>query len=556
MTNSIERFALRQALRAQRSAGSQLIPMPSSADAQRLFAAPVDHAYLEGLALAAPLLSPPITISAETIAARLSGLEEAFHAERVSRLFAETRQSTLQSVAVTFGVGKILSAYDKAGGSVDTIHNARAGVYATDEAQKAYLDRGEYNTYDYHQKDQRYAETNRKATKDRLAGNLSDTYTGDLLGLEESQSLDHTIAAEWIHKDRGRVLAGKDGPTLANEASNLNPTTKTTNSAMQQKSASEYIAWLEENKPARDARLAELHAQKATGEPLRKDLAQELAKLTEQDKISNNPEPLLAADRKARADYEKEINTYYSSPQFRSDCLKTSAKAGGRAAFQAAVGAVLVEAFAGIWDEIRDWYVHGAQEETVATELKRRIKRVGVRVAKQWKGVLAAGAGGFISGFLANLLTVLINTFITTAKRTARMIREGASSLLTACRTVLVRPEGMTLAEGFHEASKVLVGGAIVVGGVVLEETISLQLKAIPVILPFADLATAVIVGATTALTSTIAVYMVDKADMFGVNRGRLMELMNSELDLALQQQESHRTHLIEQLQAHQAQLV
>ncbi|MHC5195049.1 hypothetical protein ACYSUW_14940 [Pseudomonas frederiksbergensis] len=446
-------------------------------------------------------------------------------------------------------MGKILSAYDKTGGSVDTIHNARAGVYATDEAQLAYQDRGAYNTYDYHQKDPRYAETNRKATEARLRDNLSDAYTGDPLGLKESQSLDHTIAAEWIHKDPGRVLADKDGPKLANEASNLNPTTKTTNSAMLQKSATEYVAWLKENKPARDARLAELRALEATGEPLRKDRAQELAKLTEQEKISNNPEPLLAADRTARADYEKEINTYYRSPKFRSDCLKTSANAGGRAAFQAAVGAVLVEAFAGIWDEIRDWYENGAQEATVGTEIKRRIKRVGVRVAKQWKEVLAAGAGGFISGFLANLLTVLINAFVTTAKRTARMIREGASSLVTACKTVLVRPEGMTLTEGLHEASKVVVGGAIIVGGVVLEEAISLQLKAIPVILPFADMATAAIVGATTALISTIAVYMVDKADMFGVNRARLMEHMNAELDLALQQQASRRSHLIEQLQ-------
>lgn len=550
MSSSVERFALRQAIRAQRRTSPQLILMPSSADAQRLNSAPVNHRYLEELALTAPLISPPILHDSAAIEARLLGLEAAFHAQTISRLFAETRRSMVQAVAVPFGLGKLLSAADRTGGSVDTIHNARAGVYATDEAQQAYEDRGKCDKYDYHQKDRRYRETNAKATEERLAGTLQDAYTESLLGLNESQSLDHTIAAEEIHNDPGRILAGLNGATLANEESNLNPTTKTTNSAMGQKSATDYVAWLEDTKPARDARLAELRAMEATGEPMRKDRAQELAKLTEQEAIANNPEPLLAADRKARADYEKEINSYYRSPKFAADCVHTSVKAGSREAFKAAVGAVLVEAFAGIWDEVHDWYENGATEDSVATELSRRIKRVGSRVAKQWKGVLGAGAGGFISGFLADLLTVLINAFVTTAKRTARMIREGASSLITACKTVIARPEGMTLAEGFHEASKVLMGGAIIVGGVVLEEAISLQLKAIPVILPFADLATAVIVGAATALISTMAVYMVDKADMFGVNRAKLMEHMNAELDLSLEHQASLQAQLLEQLQA------
>ena len=74
-------------------------------------------------------------------------------------------------------------------------------------------------------------------------------------------------------------------------------------------------------------------------------------------------------------------------------------------------------------------------------------------------------------------------------------------------------------------------GGGIVVGGVLLEEAISTYLKAVPFVAPFADLATAVIVGTSTAIMSTLAVYLADKADLFGVNRAKVLDQINSELE-------------------------
>ncbi|WP_110970632.1 hypothetical protein [Pseudomonas huaxiensis] len=557
MSDSIQRFARRQALRNSNSERPLLVAMPSSADALRLDAASADLGYLESMAILPPVLPVKAEVPDVLVDARLAGLIDAFDSQRVERLFAEMRQTSLQSIAGPFGVGKMLSAYDKAGGTVDTIHNARKGVYATDAAEQVCTKDDPYTEAakaSYHQKNKAYMKASQDSTDERVKGNLKDAYTDETMSSRrsDSHSMDHVIAAEEIHNDRGRKLAGVDGATAANKDSNLKPTSITTNSAMGKKTATEYVAWLEETKSDRAKSLKTLREQEASGEPMSQKARQKLAKLEEQEKIAANPELLLEADRQARAEYEKTVNdAYYRSPKFRQDCLRTSALAGGRMAFQAAMGAILVELFAGIFDELKDWYRNGsAQESTIGTELKHRLKRVGVRVARQWKGVLAAAAGGFVSGFLANLVTVLVNAFLTTAKRTIRMIREGAGSLVKACKTLLVRPEGMSLDEGLHEASKVLVGGAIIVGGVVLEEAVSKYLMVVPFIAPFADLATAVIVGTVTAVTSTLAVYLVDKADVFGVNRARMLEQINVELDVTLQRQHDHQAGLIQQWKA------
>jgi hypothetical protein len=548
---------LTQALLAQIRSAPSLVALPSPADSQRVLSAPVDEGFLAHAFLKEPAFFALTDVPETAVSARLSELELAFHSQRIERLFSDTRRSALQAIAGPFGVGKMLSAYDKTGGTVDTVHNARAGVYATDEAAQKYADRGEYTQRvkeDYHHRDPAYKKMSQDSTRDRVEGNVTDAYTGEQMSSQrsDSHSIDHVIAAEEIHNDAGRILAGLDGVELANSSTNLQITSYSTNSAMGTKTATEYVQWLEHTKEKRAKKQARLQAKADAGEPMSQKQKDELAKLKEQEKIAANPELLLEADRKARAANEKKINdAYYRSPKFRNDCLKTSVTAGGRAAFQAAMGAILVELFAGIFDEVRDWYNNGrADGNSVFAELKRRLKRIGLRVSKQWKAVLSAAAGGFISGFLANLVTVLINAFLTTAKRAVRMIREGGNALVGACKALIVRPEGMGLREGMHEASKVLVGGGIIVGGVLLEEAVSKSMMTVPFLVPFADTATAVIVGAATGIISTMAVYLVDKADVLGVNRSKMLAGINSELDASLVDQRAEEGLLLEQFQA------
>lgn len=557
MSASADRFRQTQALLAQIRSAPSLVALPSPADSLRVLNAPIDVEFLAHAFLKEPRLLDLGEVPEDAVSRRLSDLEIAFHSQRVERLFSDTRRSALQAIAGPFGVGKMLSAYDKTGGAVDTIHNARAGVYAREEAAQNYADRGEYTQRvkeNYHHRDPTYKKASQDSTRDRVDDKVTDAYTGEKMSSQrsDSHSIDHVIAAEEIHNDAGRILAGLDGVKLANASTNLQFTSCSTNSAMGTKTATEYVQWLEQTKEKRAKKQASLQAKADAGEPMSKSQKDELAKLNEQEKIAANPEPLLEADRKARAANEKAINdAYYRSPKFRRDCLNTSVAAGGRAAFQAALGAILVELFAGIFDEVRDWYKNGRTDgHSIFAELKRRLKRVGLRVSKQWKEVLSAAAGGFISGFLANLTTVLINAFLTTAKRTVRMIHQGGIALVDACKSLLVRPEGMGGREGMHEASKVLVGGGIIVAGVLLEEAVSKSLMTVPFLVPFADTAAAVIIGAATGIITTMSVYLVDKVDVLGVNRSKLLEGMNSELDASLLKHREVEASLLEQFQA------
>ena len=122
-----------------------------------------------------------------------------------------------------------------------------------------------------------------------------------------------------------------------------------------------------------------------------------------------------------------------------------------------------------------------------------------------------------MSGFLSELITTVMNVFTTTGKRAVRLIREGALSLVKAFMLALSPKPGQTYAESFHEASKILFSGVVVIVGILLTEVVE---KAIMAFLPglgvlIAPLANA-ICAAFSALAAAIGCYLLDKVDLFG----------------------------------------
>ncbi|MBA1240939.1 MULTISPECIES: hypothetical protein [Stutzerimonas stutzeri subgroup] len=182
------------------------------------------------------------------------------------------------------------------------------------------------------------------------------------------------------------------------------------------------------------------------------------------------------------------------------------------------------------------------------TLIVRRAPRTQNTLRPHYRAYYCAAGTGFLAGFHSNLVTVLINAFLTTAKRAVRMIREGTLSLIEAGKTLLLRPQGMTLNQALDAALKVLVGGGVVVGGVMLEQIVSKYLMAIPLITPFADIATAVIVGATSTIFSTLLVYLIDKLDPFSVNRDRLLEHIHVELGKSTAMEQPRSATVLEHL--------
>lgn len=445
--------------------------------------------------------------------------QQKWRTEQTTLMLAECRQRLLHSIIGPFGLGSIVSAWDKVGGNVDTIHNVRSGVYATEEEQVRYESRGKYNSDPYHKHDN-YKKTNAENSKKQDAGEAVDAYTGQALSRNTDAEQDHLISAASIHNDPAVWLAEANGADLANHKTNLHQTHHSINESKLQKSAEEYIAWLNKNRADRDSKIARLE-EKAKNEPLSKKDQNALEKYKQQNAVDQ--EKLRELDEVARKQYESSLRWgYYGSAKFGAYLLKTSAVEAGKMGLQQAIGLVLTDFVDGLLLEVHDsWhngFCDGVDQEYVWDALKIRAGRVAKSCLDNWRNVLTAFRDGAISGIISNLMTTLINTFFTTARSLVRMIREGVFSLFRAAKTVLMRPEGTSRAEALDAGLKIAVSGAFVIGGVLLEEYLSKTLGVLLTVLPGGLITTlvAVLTGCVTGLGTVLTVYMLDRLDLFG----------------------------------------
>lgn len=447
----------------------------------------------------------------------LASLAAQFDDERFSSMVGGIKMTVLQNIAGPFGLGKLVSIADKVGGNVDTVHNARAGVYANDLEEQRYAERGEYDAIPYHT-DPRFKSAGEAAKTEFEQGKLADAYTGETFkpsAIHDKQlrpSIDHIISAKTTHDDAGRLLAGSDSVDLASMQENFAVTAKTLNSSKQNCTPKKYAAYLVKTATSRQERVAKLEAGKATWTDAERN---EYKKLAAQERV--NIAALKKKGDEAQAAIDARINRdYYLSGKFAGAVAATGVKEGAKAGLQQAVGVALIEFFAAAFDEVQDIYRHGMQEDSFAAEAKLRLRAIARRVASKWEAVLGALRSGFIGGLLSNIVTALVNAFVTTGKRMVRIIREGAISLVRAIGLIVFRPASMSKREALHEASKLVVAAGVVSVGVMLEEVLSKALG--PYLGPLADPVTAAVIGSITAVATTFAVYLLDKADFFKVN--------------------------------------
>ncbi len=428
-----------------------------------------------------------------------------FSQDKFNKLITDCKKEVITSIVIPFGLGKVFSAYDKTGGNVDTIHNAREGIYVTKEAKDNYESRGEYDSHKYHHHTE-YIKNNKDYSNQRKNGEAIDYMTGERLDSNKSHDLDHVVSAKEIHDDRGRVLANIDGADLANTEVNLKPTSATRNRSKKADPLENFI----EQKNKRIEKIDELKSKSNKT----KQEENELRKLEEFSKIDD--EKALIADREARNAQNKEIDsTYYTSREFVKNTAVTGFKEGAAMGIQQALGLIIVEFFTALFDEILDIYQKGFNKgfdnDKFFNVLKERLKRIAKRLQEKWKDIAIAFKDGAISGFISNLVTTVINMFITTAKRVVRIIREGMFSLIRAVKLLLFPPKGMSSEQAMHEAKKLILSGIIISLGVLAEEYIDKMVRCTVFLEPFADVLTSIFVGAITGISVTMAVYYIDK---------------------------------------------
>ncbi len=474
-------------------------------------------------------------VSPEEAKEFLNKFKNDFNQARFDKLINDCKKDVINSIVTPFGLGKVFAAYDKVGGNVDTIHNARNGIYATDGEQNAYKNRGEYDSDKYH-KDQNYIDTNRQYSKDRKDGTAVDYMSGQKLNPNESHDLDHVVSAKEIHDDAGRVLAGIDGSKLANTDANLKPTDKTANRSKKADSMETFL-----NKKNEKIQKIEVLKLKDSLSDKEQNELQKLEKL----KLIDD-EKVMKIDKEARKAQTSTINKeYYISEKFAKNAAVTGVNEGTKMGAQQAIGLVMSEFFTAVFDEILDIYKNGFSsgfdDERFFSVLKERLHNIAEKLMVKWKEVAIAFKDGFISGFISNLVTTVINAFVTTGKRGVRIIREGMFSLFRAIKLLLFPPENMTAEEAMHEAKKLIATGLIVSLGVFIEQSVETVIKSTGILAPFSVELTAVFVGAITGLAITMTVYHIDK----NKNDKDAIKLLSTQTEATLENCEA----LLERLQ-------
>lgn len=462
-------------------------------------------------------LKEQTSVSQEEIDAYYKNIENAFSEPTIDNLLTDCRQKAIEAIVGPLGLGRFLAFYDKIGGNVDTLHNARNNVYATDEEKRKMENVKDYDSQEVHS-DSKYKENRKKQQTEIEEEGGKDIYTDEDLQNTKDKDLDHIISAAEIHYDPARVLAEVDTSEAANVESNLGFTDKSINRSKGKRSVSEFIAYVNTKKATIQKQIDNLNNKKPLNENQQKELDRLENKL---DKLEKIDEDLMRkADEQARKEYNDKLNkAYYTSKKFIVNTAKTSAYEGVKMGWQQAFGLLLYDLTNAIFDEFIDIWHNGlvAAEDNGEWQesIKRRLKKIGKTVVGNWKKVVAAFRDGFISGFISNLVTTLINVFYTTAKNLVRLIREGTMVLFRAAKSLLFPEEGKSTKETWDDALKVLVAGTITIAGIALQEVIADALVAFP--FPGQHIIIDICVGLVTGVTTALAMYGLERMDPFGV---------------------------------------
>lgn len=390
----------------------------------------------------------------------------------------ELEKTLMNSLATSFGLDFLLFK-DQKGGEVDTIHNVRNGVWATDTERKRYDQREAYSSKAYHEH-ANYKSAGQQDGVRQTSGTLYDPYRNTMMGVNEKRNLDHVISAKEIHDDAGRELAGLSGVDLANQSSNLQSTHESVNKSKKQASIDNYLRRLpdlittHESTLVRDReRLAGLKRETPEHQHRIRVLEDKIRKT--ENKITElkavDSEAMRRRDAEARGAYEQQINrTYYSSSKFLHQTAKAAGMAGIAMGTRQMLGVVLAE----IWFELREQLPALLNElkqnfrlETFINSINKSLKGIWKRVQERFSYFLRVFKDGVFAGVFGSLTTTLFNIFVTTHEMAIKIIRELWGQLIKFIKLMVFNPDQLSFTELCQRIVSLLsIGVGTVVGSI------------------------------------------------------------------------------------------
>jgi hypothetical protein len=466
--------------------------------------------------------SIPITVTNEEADLLLMELRSQWNEQQFNLLLGNCRTSVLNSIVGPFGLGTLVAKFDKNGGNITTINNAKQKVYARKE--------DEYNRKEYTDSKNRYNKSfagggkksiGSEFTKSKLNNNqVVDEYTGKIEKGSDT-SPDHIVSLSEFHKNGGFIFTSERKADFATDKENLALTRRNINQSMRDE---DKLQWAESKKNGRH--------------------------IANSEYFELDPSLIVEQHQKGNEVAKKHAPSNSDKMQYHGERLvNTGIKEGAKIGYQQSLGLLLTEFFSASFDEIIDSYNNGFSNSLTNPAffeaLRIRLTRISTRIAVRWKDALVAFKDGALSAFLSNLITMLINMLITTGKRIVRVIREGFMSIMKALKMMMFPPEGMTNDEAADAALKLLATGVTVSLGVLAEDVVEKSISAffaanIPFLAPYAGTVSAVFVGAMTGIASALLVYGLDRLDIFGVNNQRKHEFVLKNLDDLIAQSDNN----------------
>lgn len=421
-------------------------------------------------------------------------------------IFQQYERVLIESLITSFGLDFLLK--DQYGGDVDTIHNVRQ--FGSDEQmtyknvlnQKAYENRGPYNSQEYHS-DPRYIAKNRESSSKKKAGMLTDAYTDERIALNGKSDLDHVISAKEIHDDRGRTLAGLRGTDLANCEENLQATNPRTNRTKKADSMEEFLE-----------KYGEEYTEKQRTNMRKKD---DIARKSYKAKLAKK---------------------YYTSPEFAKDLAFSAGNASIRMGARQALGLV----FAEMWFSVKAQFQKVEAKDSFnlgdfLMALGKGIKQGYEHSKEKYAELFSRFFSGAIAGALSSLTTTLCNIFFTTAKNVVRIIRQSYASLVEAAKVLFINPENYAFGERMQAVAKIIAIGASVVVGVIVGEAIEkTPLGTIPVL---GDAVQAFCGAFVTGVMSCTLLYVLDRNEFINKSIKTLDSLHTIETEISYYRQQA-----------------
>ena len=478
--------------------------------------------------------------------------QETAEFETTENLITSYKDVVFRSVVTSFGLDMLLFK-DRRGGEVDTIHTVRDATvtdYANAGNQKAYDNRGVYDSGAYHSHTN-YKKANSDAKESHKSGNLIDGYTGKRMGLRNAGDLDHIVAAKTIHDDPGRILAGLAGEEIANMEINLVKTHASINRSKGQKDPEAFAALLDENKKYRKQEISELKNKEKTLGLTQKD-QQKLVKLEQLD-LADTDEIRRKADEAKKNQDQYISQTYYTSKKFFSESALATANMGFKMGVREATGLIIMDV----------WLIVGEEFPVMAEEMKEDFTLEGflsgmkelfelayARVSEHWKDYIKSFKQGILAGALGQVTSILANLYKTTFATAGRIIRQSWASIIEAVNILVYNPDKLPYGEVLRAVFKIVATVSAVTAGSILQEVLAKHMSLLPKMLQ--DVVPAFAGALVSGLLSVSLLYFFDHSKQVQ----KLVDFANQikdEFDLKLDYytQVSHRlTEFVAQLEA------